>query len=296
MESLAYYAFWAGFISAVIATVLYIGSALGSCMGYRTAATDAGMLNIPVSIPFPRGMGVAATTASHAALLALGLSVAFRFAAAGRPPLGNMWEFTVAFGGGIVLFCVLSERVFKQRSISAFLMPVAVVLMLIAILYFPHEIRPLVPALQANRILGIHVSTMLLSYCAFSVSFAAAAMYLIQNRRAGGKRFEGLPDTETLDEVAYWSVIIGFPLLALGLALGAWWGNNAWGRYWGWDPKETSALMTWLVYAFYLHTRGLRGWTGTKSAIILLIGFAAVLFTYFAVNFWISGLHSYAGV
>ncbi|MFQ6098993.1 MAG: cytochrome c biogenesis protein CcsA, partial [Armatimonadota bacterium] len=74
------------------------------------------------------------------------------------------------------------------------------------------------------------------------------------------------------------------------------WGNSAWGRYWGWDPKETSALVTWLIYAAYLHTRGLRGWSGTRAAAILVVGVIAVLFTYVAVNLWVSGLHSYAGV
>lgn len=296
MEQLAYYAFWTGFVASSIGALLYIGNAIGSWTTYRVAATNVGTVNVPVSLPFPRGIGVAATVTAHAALLALILSVAFRAAAAGRPPLGNLWEFTVAFGAGIVLFSVISEWVFKQRTVSAFVMPVAVALMLIAILYFPHELRPLVPALQANRILGIHVSVMLLAYSAFSVSFGAAVMYLLQFRSGGGKRFAGLPDVDVLDDAAYWSVIIGFPLLLLGLVLGAWWANNAWGRYWGWDPKETSALMTWLVYAFYLHTRGLRGWSGRRSAVVLLVGFVGVLFTYFAVNFWISGLHSYAGV
>ena len=207
-----------------------------------------------------------------------------------------MWEFTTAFGWGICLFSVIAERLFGQRTVSAFVMPVGVALMLVSILYFPPELRPLVPALQANRILGFHVSVMLLAYSAFSVSFGAAVMYLLQNKQDGTLRFASLPDRQTLDDVASWAVLIGFPLLALGLALGAWWANNAWGRYWGWDPKETAALMTWLIYAFYLHARGLRGWSGTRLAWILIVGFGAVLFTYFAVNFWISGLHSYSGV
>ncbi len=91
-------------------------------------------------------------------------------------------------------------------------------------------------------------------------------------------------------------MLVGFPLLTLGIALGAYWANSAWGRYWGWDPKETSALLTWFVYAGYLHARGLRGWEGKRAAYLLVVGFGAVLFTYFAVNFLISGLHSYAGV
>jgi len=110
------------------------------------------------------------------------------------------------------------------------------------------------------------------------------------------RRFSRLPDTEALADIAYWSVLVGFPLLTLGIALGAYWASSAWGRYWGWDPKETSALLTWFIYAGYLHARGLRGWEGKRAAWLLVVGFAAVLFTYFAVNFLISGLHSYAGV
>ena len=296
MEALAYYAFWMGFVASAVASVLYVGNAIGSWTSYRLAATDAGTITVPTRIHFPRGIGTAASVSALAALAFLSASLVSRAAAAERPPLGNLWEFTVAFAWGITLFTVLSERVFRQRPVSAFVLPVAVALMLIAILYFPHEVRTLVPALQANRILGIHVSVMLLAYSAFSVSFGAALMYLVQVRRDGSQRFASLPDRETLEDVASWSVLIGFPLLALGVALGAWWANNAWGRYWGWDPKETSALMTWLIYAFYLHARGLRGWSGHRLAILLVVGFGAVLFTYFAVNFWISGLHSYAGV
>ncbi len=99
-----------------------------------------------------------------------------------------------------------------------------------------------------------------------------------------------------MEEIANRSVLVGFPLLTLGVILGAYWAHSAWSRYWGWDPKETSALVTWLIYAGYLHARNLRGWKGKGSAWLLVIGFGAVLFSYFAVNLWISGLHSYAGV
>jgi cytochrome c-type biogenesis protein CcsB len=168
-------------------------------------------------------------------------------------------------------------------------------MMAVALLFVPSEVKPLVPALQSNRILGLHVTTMMLAYSALSISFGASILYLVQ-ADVSGRRHTRLPDAESLGEVAYWSVLVGFPLLTLGIALGAYWANNAWGRYWGWDPKETSALLTWFVYAGYLHARGLRGWEGKRAAYLLLAGYAAVLFTYFAVNFLISGLHSYAGV
>ena len=295
MESIAYYTFWAGFILASVSSLLYAFHAVGSWTATRAAATNAGTIAIPVQVSLPRGVGTAASLLALSALGVLAVSIAFRTAAVERPPLGNLWEFTIAFGWGILLFTVLAERVFKQPAVSAIVMPVAVFMMLIAVLYFPHEVQPLVPALQANRILGIHVSVMLLAYSALAVSFGAAVLYLIQVRGAE-LRFSSLPDRETLEDVASWSVLIGFPLLTLGVALGAWWADKAWGRYWGWDPKETSALLTWLIYAFYLHARGLRGWSGHRLSWVLILGFGAVMFTYFAVNFLISGLHSYAGV
>jgi cytochrome c-type biogenesis protein CcsB len=162
-----------------------------------------------------------------------------------------------------------------------------------SVAFFPDEVRPLVPALQNTDLLAIHVAAMILAYAALSVSFAAAVLYLAQGKDS---RFARLPKARLLDNIAYKSVVVGFPLLAAGIALGAYWANSAWGRYWGWDPKETAALATLLIYGVYLHTRGLRGWAGTRSMVVLVIGFAAVLFTYFAVNLWVSGLHSYGGV
>ena len=193
------------------------------------------------------------------------------------------------------MFTAVFETAFKERSLGLVMLPGAVLMMAVALAFFPSELRPLVPALQANRILGIHVTTMTLAYSALSISFGASLLYLAQAGNSG-RRFPRLPDQETTGEIAYWSVLIGFPLLTLGIALGAYWANTAWGRYWGWDPKETASLVTWLVYAGYLHARGLHGWEGDRAAWLLIGGFGAILFTYFAVNFVFSGLHSYAGV
>ena len=251
-------------------------------------------MSLPVSEPAAAPVFVG----KYATYLALGLmtlSIIARIIAVERPPLGNLWEYTLALGFGVLLFTVLFEAGFKDRSIGTVMVPVAVGLMAIALAWFPSEVTPLVPALQANRILGIHVTMMVMSYSALSISFGAAVLYLLQGERKE-RRFARLPDGETLSEVGYWSVLVGFPMLTLGIALGAYWANSAWGRYWGWDPKETAALLTWLVYAGYLHARGLRGWEGNRAAWLLIGAFGAVLFTYFAVNFVFTGLHSYAGV
>jgi cytochrome c-type biogenesis protein CcsB len=252
-------------------------------------------MSMPVRVSMPSSAAAASRAVLWLALAFLTISVLSRAIAVERPPLGNLWEYTTALAFGIVLFTAVFETAFKERAIGAVMLPVAVVMMSVALLYFPSEIKPLVPALQANRILGMHVTMMVMSYSALSISFGGAVLYLVQ-AAPGGRRFASLPDTETLGEIAYWSVLVGFPILTLGIALGAYWANSAWGRYWGWDPKETSALLTWFVYAGYLHARGLRGWEGKRAAWLLVGAFGAVMFTYFAVNFVFSGLHSYAGV
>lgn len=294
MESISYSLFLISMGAASVATCFYWAYSLRRASVLRVASARVSPGRNDRHEPWAL-IGATASAGLYVAFLTLTGSIAARALAVARPPLGNLWEFTLAFAWGIVFFTALAERIFKQRSVSAVILPGALVLMAIALIYFPSGIRPLVPALQANRILGLHVSVMLMAYSAFSVSFGSAILYLFQNR-GGDVRFRTLPDLETLEDMGYWSVIIGFPLLALGLALGAWWGNIAWGRYWGWDPKETSALVTWLIYALYLHAHGLRGWQGRRSAAVLVLGYVAVLFTYFAVNFWIPGLHSYAGV
>jgi cytochrome c-type biogenesis protein CcsB len=180
------------------------------------------------------------------------------------------------------------------RMLGALIQPVVLALLAAAAAFFPSEVRPLVPALQNQDLLAAHVATLMLAYGGFSVSFAAALLYLVQ----GGERnrFPRLPRARLLDEIGYRLVMVAFPLLTVGIALGAYWGNSAWGRYWGWDPKETASLVTWLIYGAYLHMRGLRGWKGRPAALVLVVGFLAVLFSYFPVNLWVAGLHSYAGV
>ncbi|MCX8012217.1 MAG: c-type cytochrome biogenesis protein CcsB, partial [Desulfobacterota bacterium] len=156
---------------------------------------------------------------------------------------------------------------------------------------FSNEIQPLVPALQSNW-LTYHVITCFLGYAAFAVSFGVSIMFLIKANSKGGIGI--LPDQAVLDEINYKAISFGFPMLTLGIITGAVWANYAWGSYWSWDPKETWSLITWLFYAAFLHARYTRGWGGRKTAILSIIGFLAVIFTYFGVNLLLSGLHSYA--
>ncbi|HLH62837.1 MAG TPA: cytochrome c biogenesis protein CcsA, partial [Ktedonobacteraceae bacterium] len=136
------------------------------------------------------------------------------------------------------------------------------------------------------------VSMAIFAYALFSVAFGAGLIILVQGGE--GQRFAWLPSAEAADELGYKAVIVGFPLLALTLILGAYWANYAWGHYWSWDPKETSALITWLIYAVYLHARGIRNWRGKRAGWLLTLGFIATLFTYYGVSFFVPSLHSYA--
>ncbi len=308
MEDLATATFWLAIVASATAVFCYWAHLLGVRVVVRRLATDAG--EGPVVATLERGepsssltesLGGLGTAATWAVMGLLAVSLLARWQAVDHAPWSNMYEFTVAFAAGITLFYIVFERIYGDsdhlrsgRTLGALALPVVLAMLGVTAAFFPSNVRPLVPALQNTDLLAIHVATMVLAYGALSLSFAAAVLYLVQ----GGKRnhFSRLPKAALLDEIAYRSVMLGFPLLALGIALGAYWANSAWGRYWGWDPKETSALVTWLIYGVYLHMRGLRNWAGARSAVVLVIGFAAVLFTYFAVNLWVSGLHSYAGV
>ena len=294
MASLAFDLFVVAYVFSLIAAAAYLAIPLWPRVAYRSAETTAGTtMTIATKSEPPGWLPAFATGASWLMIAAATLSLIFRWIAVGHPPYANMYEYTIALGWGSAVSYAVFERWYGQRSVGAVLFPGIAALFTVSLLFFPDEVTPLIPALQANRILGLHVGMMMASYSALSVSFGAAVLYLLQD---GKRRFAALPSGGLLEEIAHKSVLIGFPMLALGIALGAWWANDAWGRYWGWDPKETSALVTWLIYAGYLHARGLRGWRGKRSAWLLVLGYAGVLFTYFAVNLWVSGLHSYAGV
>jgi ABC-type transport system involved in cytochrome c biogenesis permease subunit len=158
--------------------------------------------------------------------------------------------------------------------------------MLIYAFQMSREIEPLMPALQNNLLLSIHVGLAVLAYGAACVSFGAAFLYLIHPRT------KMKTSLESLDELGYKAAVVTFPLLTIMILMGALWANTAWGRYWGWDPKEVAALVTWLMYGAFLHARVARGWRGVRCAWLLVIGFALVMFAFFG-NHFFGGLHSY---
>jgi cytochrome c-type biogenesis protein CcsB len=214
----------------------------------------------------------------------------------GYVPLSNMYESLIFFSWTIILVYLILEFKYRQKIIGVFVTPFAFLAIALTSIIpgIDAKITPLVPALQSNW-LAIHVITCFLGYASFAVSFGISVLYLLQDRK-GAATAEGskwLPSTSVLDEINYKSIVIGFPMLTLGIVTGAAWANYAWGSYWSWDPKETWSLITWFVYAAFLHARLTRDWRGRKAAILSIVGFSAVLFTYFGVNYLISGLHSY---
>jgi cytochrome c-type biogenesis protein CcsB len=228
---------------------------------------------------------------SLAGWLALGVSVVLRGLIVGRGPWGNMFEFSVAFAFSMIGGYLFLQRRYPIRSIGFLPLGVALAILLYAS-SLPSEIKPLLPALQNAPLLTIHVGMAVLSYGIFATAFAAGVAYLVQGPR---DRFAWLPSHKVLDEAAYRAVVIGFPIFATMIILGSWWASIAWSRYWGWDPKETAALVTWLIYAVYLHARNRRSWAGRPAALLLVVGFGMVLVTYSG-SLWFSGLHAYSGL
>jgi cytochrome c-type biogenesis protein CcsB len=209
----------------------------------------------------------------------------------GRGPWGNLFEFSEAFATSILGGYLFLQRRYPIRSIGFLPTGVALAMLLYAS-SLPSQVEPLVPALQNAPLLTIHVGMAVLSYGIFATSFAAGVGYLIQGQR---DRFGWLPSHKVLDEVAYRAVVIGFPIFATMIILGSWWASIAWSRYWGWDPKETAALVTWLTYAVYLHARNQRAWAGRPAALLLVVGFLMVIVTYSG-SLWFNGLHAYSGL
>lgn len=234
-----------------------------------------------------RGLAMYGTYLTRLALLFLTGSLVTRAIETGHGPFANQYEFSVAFAWGMIAVYVYFEQVYRARVLALLILPVSNALLLYAMTVGATAV-PLVPALQNNLLLSVHVALAIIAYGAFSVACAAAALHLIQPE-GGRPRF---PKPELLDEIAYRAVIIAFPLMTMVIILGSVWAQVAWGTYWSWDPKETASLFTWLIYGGYLHARVVHGWRGRRAAWLLMAGFAAVLFTFFG-NLFFGGLHSY---
>ncbi|HYA42109.1 MAG TPA: c-type cytochrome biogenesis protein CcsB [Syntrophobacteraceae bacterium] len=218
----------------------------------------------------------------------------------GHAPLSNMYESLVFASWAIMIIYLIFEWRVGQRALGVF--PALFSFLAMAYASFSKDvdskIQPLVPALKSNWLIA-HVVTCFLGYAAFAVSFGLSILYLLRRRTAEnpnphGGRLTILPRASQLEWFNYQMVLFGFLWLSVGIITGSIWANSAWGAYWSWDPKETWSLITWFIYAALLHARNLQGWKGQRVAWLSIIGFGCVLFTYFGVNFLLSGLHSYA--
>lgn len=247
--------------------------------------------------------GKLATWAALAGLIAQSVALIIRWMTSydlgiGHAPLSNFYESLIFFAWTIVLLYLLMEWRLKNRSIGVFVMPVAFLIMAYASIApgVNQKIEPLIPALQSNWLTS-HVLTCFMGYAAFTVAFALGMMFLIKNavdnRSSESSVFiRRLPSEFQMDDLMHSSAVLGFIFLTLGIVTGSVWAHYAWGSYWSWDPKETWSLITWLIYAVMLHARLVRGWRGKRMAIMTIVGFACVLFTYLGVNL-LPSLHSY---
>jgi len=211
----------------------------------------------------------------------------------GHAPLSNRYESLIFFAWTIILFYLLIEWRTKNMSLGPFAALLAFLAMAYAT-FSDSSIRPLLPALKSNWLLA-HVITCFVSYSAFGLSFGLSILYLFKKPAGSDSKAiisRIIPERTVLDNLNYQIIIIGFILLTLGIITGAVWGQTAWGRYWGWDPKETWSFITWVVYAIIVHMRIVWGLRGKWLAILSVIGFLCVLFTYQGVNY-LAGMHSY---
>jgi cytochrome c-type biogenesis protein CcsB len=213
----------------------------------------------------------------------------------GHAPLSNLYESLIFFSLVIVVIYLVIERSYGNRIIGAFTMPLAFLSMAYASLSpnISDRIQPLVPALKSNWLIA-HVISCFIGYAAFAIAFGLSIMLILKQKDGKNEApfLKVFPDVKMLDELSHQMIMFGFLFLSVGIITGAVWANSAWGRYWGWDPKETWSLITWFIYATLLHARFTVGWQGKRLAYLSIIGFSAVLFTYFGVNL-LPGLHSY---
>ncbi|HEY7667744.1 MAG TPA: c-type cytochrome biogenesis protein CcsB [Actinomycetota bacterium] len=274
-----------------------------------------------------------ARTLAFVGLAANIVSVVARGLAADRVPWGNMYEYSSLLALLVVAgYLLIVEGYYGIRTLGGFALMFAVFTMAIAVSFLYVGPGPLVPALNSYWI-KIHVVAAISGSSLLALGSIATILYLIQDRverrrtaalaardpapimggsidldvppdfapdadepatPASGDRRGRLPSAATLDRVAYRVYAFAFPIWTFAVIAGAIWAQEAWGRYWGWDPKETWSFITWVIFAGYLHARATSGWKGRRAAVIAMVGFVALLITYYAVNLWIVGLHSYA--
>ncbi|MBO0855977.1 MAG: c-type cytochrome biogenesis protein CcsB [Nocardia sp.] len=274
---------------------------VGGASTERPAAP--GKLEAAPRTPLPERLGNMAFSVVFVAIALHLASIFLRGFATHRFPLGNMYEFvTMATCAAMVTGLIfIHER--RYRSMWVFLLIPVLILMFLAGQVLYADAAPVVPALKSYW-LPIHVTIVSVGSGIFLLSGVASLLFLLRTYQPAGEESDNpigalarrLPDARTLDRLAYRTTVVAFPLFGTGIILGAIWAESAWGRFWGWDPKETVSFVAWVIYAAYLHARATSGWRETKAAWINVAGFVAMLFNLFIINIVVSGLHSYAGL
>lgn len=290
---------WAGArarrIEAVDRTSVLVGAGAGASSDHSPSPESA--------VQIPRGrraanIGMALTWLGFAFLV---LGVVLRGMWAGRVPWGNMYEFSITSAVGILAVFLAFSLKRDVRWLGIYVTIVVLLTLGLAVTVLYTEAAQLVPALKSYWLM-IHVSAAIICGGAFTIAAGVTIAYLIQARRLR-RTPEGqeppasrLPSADKLELLNYKILAFAFPLWTFAVVAGAIWAESAWGRYWGWDPKETWAFITWVVYAAYLHARSTAGWRGRRAAWISLVGFGCFIINYFGVNLFAHGLHSYSGL
>ncbi len=266
------------------------------------SATPGLVADVPQR-PFDESIGRAGLVLVYAGIGLLFVCIVLRGMATSRVPWGNMYEFInlTCFSGLVAGAIVLRRPQF--RALWVFVLVPVLILLTVSGRWLYTNAAPVMPALQSYW-LPIHVSVVSLGSGVFLVAGVASILFLVKMSRLGAPDADGavarivarLPDAQTLDRIAYRTTIFAFPVFGFGVIFGAIWAEEAWGRYWGWDPKETVSFIAWVIYAAYLHARSTAGWRDKKAAWINVVGFVAMVFNLFFINLVTVGLHSYAGV
>ncbi|OBF81634.1 c-type cytochrome biogenesis protein CcsB [Mycobacterium sp. 852002-51163_SCH5372311] len=318
---LSRYSDWA-FTSAVVALVVallllafelaYVGARrtdsrarvlAGAAGGVAADSSTPGVVLDDPQRPFDERVGRAGLAVVYLGIGLLFACIVLRGAATMRVPWGNMYEFiNLTCFSGLVAGAIVLRRP-QYRPLWVFLLVPVLILLTVSGRWLYANAAPVMPALQSYW-LPIHVSVVSLGSGVFLVAGIASILFLLRTSRLGEPGTDGalarmvqrFPDPQTLDRVAYRTTIFAFPVFGFGVIFGAIWAEQAWGRYWGWDPKETVSFIAWVVYAAYLHARSTAGWRDRKAAWINVVGFVAMVFNLFFVNLVTVGLHSYAGV
>jgi len=267
--------------------------------------TEVGLGGPSDALPPGRRAGNIAISVMWLGTILLGLGVLLRGLSVMRAPWGNMYEFSITTAFAVALTYLIVSLRRDVRWLGIFVIIPVLLSLGLAVTVLYTEAAQLVPALKSYWLV-IHVAVAIICGASFCVAAALSWLYLVaekaERRSVEGKSYWGtglarrLPESSKLDGMAYRTIAFMFPLWTFAIVAGAIWAENAWGRYWGWDPKETWAFITWVGYAAYLHARSTAGWKGRRAAWISLVAFGCFVFNYFGVNIFFSGLHSYGGV